>query len=124
MTARRFLVFAALALPLLLRADAHAAGDVAGKWTASIETQFGQQNYTYEFVLNGSQFSGKAKSNLGEAVIKDGKVNGDAVTFTEVLKFMDMEVVFDYSGTITADEMKLTRKTGDISEPLVAKRAK
>ncbi len=124
MTARRFLALAVLALPLLLRADAHAAGDVAGKWTAAIETQFGVQEYTYDFVLSGSQFSGKAKSNLGEAVIKDGKVNGDAVTFTEILKFMDMEVVFEYAGTISGDEMKLTRKTGDISEPLVAKRAK
>jgi hypothetical protein len=124
MTARRFLALAVLALPLLLRADAYAAGDVAGKWTAAIETQFGVQEYTYDLVLSGSQFSGKAKSNLGEAVIKDGKVTGDAVTFTEVLKFMDMEVVFEYAGTISGDEMKLTRKTGDISEPLVAKRAK
>ena len=124
MTARRFLALAVLAIPLLVGARTYAAGDIAGKWTASIETQFGQQEYTYEFVVNGSQFAGKAKSNLGEAVIKDGKVNGDAVTFTEVLKFMDMEVVFEYTGSISADEMKLTRKTGDISEPLVARRAK
>ena len=124
MTARRLLALTLLAIPLLAGARAHAAGDIAGKWTASIETQFGVQEYTYEFVVTGAQFAGKAKSNLGEAVIKDGKVNGDAVTFTEVLKFMDMEVLFEYSGTISADEMKLTRKVMDVSEPLVAKRAK
>lgn len=124
MTARKFLALAVLAVPLLVCADARAAGDISGKWTASIDTQFGVQMYTYDLVANGSQFAGKAKSNLGEAVIKDGKVSGDAVTFTEVLKFMDMEVVFEYTGTIAADEMKLTRETGGIKEPLVAKRAK
>lgn len=124
MTARKFLALVVLAVPLLVCADVRAAGDVAGKWTAAIDTQFGVQTYTYDLVASGSQFSGKAKSNLGEAVIKDGKVNGDAVTFTEVLKFMDMEVVFEYTGTISGDEMKLTRETGGIKEPLVAKRAK
>lgn len=102
------------------------APDISGTWTASFDTQIGEQNYTYDFTVKGSALTGKAKSNLGEATIQDGKVDGDKVTFVEMLKFQDMEIRIDYSGTIASeDEIKFTRKVGDIAtEQLVAKRAK
>ena len=100
--------------------------DITGKWTASFETQIGQQNYTYEFVVKGSALTGKAKSNIGEAEIANGKVDGDKVTFVEMLKFEGMEIKIDYTGKIaSADEIKFTRQVGDFAtEELVAKRAK
>jgi hypothetical protein len=100
--------------------------DITGKWTASFETQIGTQTYTYDFVVKGGALTGKAKSNMGEAVIKDGKVDGNKVTFVEMLNFDGQEIRIDYTGTIaSADEIKFVRQVGDFAkEELVAKRAK
>src|SRR5512141_710109 len=85
--------------------------DISGKWTATFDTQIGEQRYTYDFVVKDSVLTGTAKSNIGEATIQDGKVEGDKVTFVEMLKFQDMEIRIDYTGKIeSADEIKFTRQ--------------
>jgi hypothetical protein len=102
------------------------AADISGKWTASFETQIGQQNYTYDFLVKGSTLTGKFKSNLAEGEILEGKVDGDKVTFTEILKFEGMEIRITYTGAVVnPDEIKFTRQVADFAtEELVAKRAK
>jgi hypothetical protein len=103
-----------------------AAVDITGKWTSSFDTQIGKQEYTYDFVVKDGKLSGKMKSNIGESDVLDGKVDGDKVTFGELLKFEGMEVKISYSGTIvSADEIKFTRNVADFAtEELVAKRVK
>jgi hypothetical protein len=100
--------------------------DVSGTWKASFDTQIGQQNYTYEFKVKGSELTGTAKSDNGESPIKDGKVDGDTVTFVETLNFQGMDLRIDYTGKIvSADEIKFTRNVADfVTEELVARRAK
>ena len=102
------------------------AADITGKWTASFDTQVGQQNYTYDFQVKGAQLTGKAKSANGESELKDGKVTGDTVTFVENLDFQGMALRIEYTGKIVSDdEIKFTRKVADLAtEELVAKRAK
>jgi hypothetical protein len=102
------------------------AADISGKWTASFDTPIGQQNYTYEFAVKDGVLTGKAKSDNGESVLRDGKVDGSKVTFAETLKFQDMEIEIRYTGTIVSnDEIKFSRQVGDFAtEELVAKRAK
>ena len=115
----------ALVLMVMLAASAHAA-DISGKWTASFDTQVGRQEYTYDFVVKGSTLTGKMKSNLGASDVLEGKVDGDKVTFVEVLRFQDMDIRITYTGTVTsADEIRFTRQVADIAtEELVAKRVK
>ena len=118
-----WLVAAAIAVAPVLSAQ---TPDITGKGTASFDSQIGQQNYTYDFVVKDSVLTGKAKSNIGEAEILNGKVEGDKVTFVEMLKFEGMEIKIDYTGKIaSADEIKFSRQVGDFAtEQLVAKRAK
>ena len=113
------------ALALLISAAAFAA-DVNGTWTASFDTQVGQQNYTYTFKVDGDKLTGTAKSNLGEGTITNGTVNGDDVTFTENLSYQGMELMIVYKGKISGDEIKFTRTVAEGFDPetLVAKRAK
>src|SRR5580692_10762962 len=113
------------ALMLLIAAVALAA-DVSGTWTASFDTQVGQQNYTYTFKVDGGKLTGTAKSNLGEGTITDGKVNGDDITFTENLNYQGMQLVIPYKGKISGDEIKFTRTVAEGFDPetFVAKRAK
>jgi hypothetical protein len=121
MSATVLVMAAVLAAPAFV----HAA-DVTGTWTASFDTQIGKQNYTYEFKVSGNQLTGKAKSDNGESELKNGKVDGDKVSFVETLSVMDMMIEVTYSGTVTSnDEIKFSRDVGGFAtEELVAKRVK
>jgi hypothetical protein len=103
-----------------------AAADITGKWTASFETQIGKQNYTYDFLVKDSTLTGKMKSDMGESDVLEGKVEGDKVSFAELLTFQGMEIRITYTGTVvSADEIKFTRQVADFAtEELVAKRVK
>ena len=104
------------------------AVDITGQWTASFDTQIGQQNYTYDFIAKDGKLTGKAKSNLSDASvdIQDGTVEGQNVKFVENLNFQGNEVRIAYTGKITSeDEIKFTRQVAEFAtEELVAKRVK
>jgi hypothetical protein len=125
MTSRRLLLMGT-ALVFLSLSSLRAA-DVSGRWTATFNTEIGEQSYTYEFVVKGIVLTGTAKGNLvGESKITDGKVDGDKISFVENASFMEMPIRIEYTGQMTsADEIKMTRKVLDIAtESLVAKRLK
>ena len=107
-------------------AKAATRADINGRWTASFDTQIGKQEYTYEFVQKDTALTGKVKSNLGSGEVLEGKVEGDKVSFVEMLRFQDMDIRITYSGTLTsADEITFTRNVADFAtEELVAKRVK
>jgi hypothetical protein len=112
---------------LIAVAHSYAAADISGTWKASFETQIGQQNYTYTFVVKDTALTGKIQSEMGGTTeILEGKVEGDKVSFVEVFKFQDMDLRITYSGQVaSADEIKFTRQVADFAtEELVAKRAK
>jgi hypothetical protein len=101
------------------------AADINGQWTATFNTQMGDQHYTYTFKADGEKLTGTAKNDNGTTEIKDGVIKGDDVTFTENLDFGGNSVPIAYTGKISGDEIKFTRKVGDFAtEELVAKRVK
>ena len=113
-----------VALLLVLAVPARAA-DIAGKWTASFDTQIGVQNYTYTFKVDGEKLTGTAKNDMGSSEIQNGTIKGDDVSFVENLDFNGNKIEITYTGKIAGDEIKFTRKVGDFAtEELVAKRVK
>jgi len=122
MTSNRIVLLLAVALVLLTPAF---AADVAGKWTAAIDTQIGVQNYTYEFKVDAGKLTGKAKSQFGDIDITEGTVKGDDIAFVENASFEGQSLRIEYKGKISGDEIKFQRKVGDFAtEDFVAKRAK
>ncbi len=115
---------------LTVLAVAAFAADPTGKWTAEFDTQIGLQKYTYEFKVDGTKLTGTAKGAAPDGTpfvteITEGKVNGDDISFVENFKFQDMEIRIEYSGKVTGDEIKFTRKVAEYAtEELVAKRVK
>ena len=101
-----------------------AFADVSGMWTATFDTQIGEQSYTYEFEVDGMTLTGMAKSANGEVKIADGKVDGDMISFVENLNYQGMDLVITYTGKIVSDdEIQFTRDVSGIAmEELVAKR--
>jgi len=115
-----------LAAPAAAQAPAKAV-DITGQWTASFDTQIGQQNYTYQFVVKGTTLTGKIQSESGgTSDVLQGKVDGDKVSFVLVYKYAANEIQITYTGRVTSnDEIKFTRQVADFAtEELVAKRVK
>ena len=121
-----FRVFTLVAFAAIALAAA-AVADISGKWTASIESAIGVQNYSYEFKAEGAKLTGTAKSDSGVVAIENGKIEGDIVSFVERRDFDGNVVPIEYKGKIvSANEIRFTRvlEAFGATEELVAKRTK
>jgi hypothetical protein len=121
MTFRRFFALGVLAVTFL--AIAYAAG-ATGKWTATFNTQVGEQKYTWDLTADGSKLTGKYTSSNGNGEITDGKVDGNNLSWVENLDYQGMPLRIEYKATLSGDELKISRKVADVAtEEGVAKRA-
>jgi enterochelin esterase-like enzyme len=93
------------------------AADVTGTWKAEFDTQRGLQKYTFTLKQEGGKVTGKAnverEGEKREAEFKNGKIEGDTVTFVEPLKVQDNEIDITFTGKVSGNEIKFTRKVGD-----------
>jgi hypothetical protein len=95
-------VFAALSLAW--------AADVNGKWTAQVPGRDGQtREMTFTFKAEGEKLTGSMSGPRGDSEISDGKISGDQISFTVKVNFQGNERKFLYKGTVSGDEMKVTR---------------
>ncbi len=111
----------------LLAATAARAADVSGQWRAEFDSQVGQQKYLFAFHVNDGKVTGKATAELREqkrdVEFTEVKLDGDTLTFVEMRKFQDNEVRIEYTGKVSDNEIKFTRKVGDFGTgEFVAKR--
>ena len=123
----RPLAILALLIAAVLPASA-ATSNLVGKWSAEFESPIGVQKYTYEFKNSGDALTGQAtfehSMGKGSVQLKNVKVDGDKVSFSEPLSIEGNEITIVYSGTLSGDELKLARTVGDFgTEQLTAKRA-
>ncbi|MGD0957179.1 MAG: hypothetical protein ABR953_10180 [Candidatus Acidiferrales bacterium] len=101
------------------------AADISGQWTATFNTQVGEQHYVYTFKVDGEKLTGTAKSDNGTSEIENGVVKGDDVSFVENLDYQGQKLVITYTGKVSGDEIEFTRDVaGAAKEDLVAKRVK
>ncbi|MGO8676745.1 MAG: alpha/beta hydrolase-fold protein [Limisphaerales bacterium] len=103
------------------------AADVTGTWKAEFDTQIGMQKYTFVLKQDGAMVAGKANADINgekhEAELKEGKVDGDSVSFVEMLNFQGNDLRIVYTGKLLGNEIKFTRQVGEFAkEELVAKR--
>jgi enterochelin esterase-like enzyme len=103
------------------------AADLTGTWKAEFNTQRGLQKYAFTLKQDGTSVTGKASverdGEKREAELKEGKVEGDTVTFVEPLKVQDNNLQITYTGKVSGNEIKFTRKVGDFgSSEATAKR--
>lgn len=114
-------------LTLAVGSLAALAADVAGTWKAEFETQRGVQKYTFTLKQDGASVTGKASAEREgekrEADLKEGKIEGDTVTFVEPLSVQGNDLQITYTGKISGEEIKFTRQVGDFgSSEATAKR--
>ena len=93
--------------------------NIAGEWQAQFDTQRGLQKYTFTFKQDGTSVTGKANVEMTdqkrEAELKDGKIEGDVVSFTEALNIQGNDINITYTGKLSAkgDEISFKRQVGD-----------
>ena len=93
--------------------------DITGEWQAQFDTQRGLQKYTFAFKQDGSKVTGKVnvrtEDRKRESDLKDGKIEGDTVSFAEPLSIQGNDVNITFTGKLSAkgDEIKFTRQVGE-----------
>jgi hypothetical protein len=118
-------------LAALILAPLAVFADASGTWTATFDTQVGEQKYTFMFEVDGMTLTGTAKSSVAgaenpEVQLQQGKVEGDTITFVENLSYQGQTLAITYTGMMTSDdEIKFSREiAGVATEELVATRVK
>lgn len=111
------------------------AADISGKWTAQAQGA----DITLNFKVEGTTLTGTLENSQmpGAVPIKDGKIDGDNVSFTIVRKFGETEMQIMWKGKVVGEEIRFKRETagggmggpgggagGGAAEEIVARRAK
>ncbi len=104
------------------------AADFNGKWTGDVPGRNGNpQTLTFDFHVAGSTLTGKITTPRGDVDISNGKVDGDSISFDQVLNFNGNSFTISYKGTADGDTIKFTRTFGSNGDrppqDFVAKRA-
>jgi hypothetical protein len=113
----------AFVLALALAAAPVFAADVDGKWAGTVSTPGGEFPVAFEFKADGTKLTGTTMSPDGMSIsIKDGKIDGDKITFGVSLDFGGMPLDIAYTGVVTTTEMKMTADVGGMALEFVVKK--
>ena len=91
--------------------------DLNGRWLGTVKTANGDDiEVTYNFVADGEKLTGAVITQWGEHPIVDGKITGDAFSFTQ--KFNEMQI--SHSGKIAGDSLfvKIERAEAPVMEAI------
>jgi hypothetical protein len=90
------------------------AADVTGKWIAELPGRGGTHHTTrFNFKVDGAKLTGTVGNQVtGDADITDGNVEGDSISFKEVLRFNGNEITLSYSGVVKGDTIEMERDAG------------
>ncbi len=104
------------------------AADVTGKWTAQVPGRNGNATEnTFVFKQDGAKLTGTVNGGRGGDVeIKDGKVEGDDISFNVVRTTQNGDMKQQFKGKISGSEIKFSRtmQFGDQTPPPVEFTAK
>jgi hypothetical protein len=88
------------------------AADVTGTWKAQVDTQIGLQKYTFTLRQDGAKVTGKANAEVNgekrETELKEGKLDGDTISFVELLNFQGNELHIGYKGILLKLPLTIT----------------
>ena len=95
---------------MMAMAIAALAADVTGEWHATAEGPNGSMERTFSLKADGAKLTGETVSSLaGKSTIREGKIDGDNLSFLITLKIQDNEIEMKYQGKIlNKDEIKFT----------------
>jgi hypothetical protein len=109
---------------LLLAGFAFGA-DVNGKWTGEIAGADGNNmTIAFTFQADGTTLTGLHIINGKETPIKEGKIDGNNISFSVTLDLGGQETKIPHKGIVSADQIKMTYEMMGQPGEFVLKRAK
>ncbi len=96
---------------LLFCGTALFAGEIQGKWKATIETDNGPFSFTAEYKTEGEKISGTLSSDMGSVTISEGVVKGDEFEYS----FYIENSLIKHKGKLVNGELKI-KSSGDYGE--------
>ena len=118
---RRFLLVVALCAISLAPVR---AADIDGKWSGSIDTPMGAIPVGFSFKADGATLNGSMTGmDGGEIPIKNGKIDGNKISFNVSLDIGGMSLEFAYTGTLSGDTLQLSSDFMGMPFEFVVKKA-
>ena len=78
------------------------ADKISGTWKTEFDTRIGVQRYAFTFMLDGDKLVGKAEAEVNgrtrQVDLKDVTLEGDNISFVELLSFGGNETRIIYTG--------------------------
>jgi len=106
----RKLNFTFLVVVACLFALAASAADVSGTYVAQVPGRNGTMETTFKLKADGDKLTGTVVTQRGEAEIKDGKVAGDTISFSQTFERGGNSMTILYKGKVEGNEIKFTRE--------------
>ena len=99
-----------IVLGLILAAGLAYAADIDGKWVGEIQGMDGSPTkISYTFKADGDKLTGDTTGPDGKSIaIKDGKINGNNISFSISIDMGGQEMKMDMKGVLAGDNLKLT----------------
>ncbi len=113
----------ALILGIMLLAVPAMAADVDGRWTGSVDTPGGTFPVEFTFKADGATLTGSTGPAGMQVPIKNGKIDGNKISFDLDLDFGGMAITFSYTGVVSPSEIKLTSDIMGMPFEYVVKKA-
>jgi len=100
----------ALVLSFLVIAAFAFGSDIDGKWSGQYNSGMGDpMTLAYTFKAEGNTLTGTSLSGPETQVpIKDGKIDGNNISFVVAVDFGGQEMKFNYKGVLKGDEIELS----------------
>jgi len=86
------------------KSDEEAKVDVTGSWEAVVDSPEGEVSITLEFNQSGNDLTGQLISEMGEADIYDGSVNGNKIIFSVEVPIGGQPVELVFEGVVEEDD--------------------
>jgi len=115
-----------LVVGLMLVAAMAFAAPIDGKWVGEVPGMDGSpMKISYTFKAEGATLTGSTTSPDGkEMAIKDGKIDGNNISFSIAFDMGGQEMKMDMKGVLSGDDLKLTMDMMGQPMEIPLKRAK
>jgi hypothetical protein len=84
---------------------------VDGSWKITVNSPMGKQESTLNLATNGSTLTGTASAQGNTTDVKDGKVDGDNVSWSSAIT-TPFPMTLEFTGTVSGDTIKGKVKAG------------
>lgn len=99
------------------------AADVDGKWSGTVDTPGGQFPVNFTFTADGAMLAGSLAGPDGSEIpVKDGKIDGNNISFSITLDFGGMPFELSYKGVVSPEQIQFSGDAGGMPFEFVVKR--